>query len=55
MKFARRLFHEALILLTPLTALSEEAWESKTLLTNFHAEGAAVGDRGKTGRQSEVR
>ena len=50
MKFARRFFHEALILLTPLTALSGEAWESKTLLTHFHAEGAAVGDLNGDGK-----
>ena len=44
MKSPRRLLLPALFVLVPLTAFTDEAWESKTLLPDFHAEGAAVGD-----------
>lgn len=44
MKSPHRFRLETLLLLAPLTALSGDAWESRTLLTAFHAEGAAVGD-----------
>lgn len=38
----------SLLLLSAVSA--EEAWESKTLLSNFHAEGAAVGDLNGDGK-----
>ena len=44
MKSPRRRLLPALFVLVPLTAFTDEAWESKTILPDFHAEGAAVGD-----------
>jgi putative membrane-bound dehydrogenase-like protein len=39
-----------LCLLTPFTFAKGEAWESRTLLPDFHAEGAAVGDLNGDGK-----
>lgn len=50
MKSPHRLLLPVLSLLAPLTALADDAWESKTLLPDFHAEGGAVGDLNGDGK-----
>ncbi len=50
MKSPHRLLLPVLSLLAPLTALAGDAWESRSLIPNFHAEGGAVGDLNGDGK-----
>jgi putative membrane-bound dehydrogenase-like protein len=50
MKSPHRSRLEVLFLLVPLTVLSGDAWESRILLPDFHAEGGAVGDLNSDGK-----
>jgi putative membrane-bound dehydrogenase-like protein len=50
MKSPHRFRLVALMPLLPLTATAGDAWESRPLLSAFHAEGAAVGDLNGDGK-----